>query len=254
MRLLLLFLSLLAAPLLAQEVTPNYRLTTSYGLSGLTGANALNQGLSTSLSLDRIRPIGPKTTLTAGLGLEYTNYESGNESVPCDFPLGDKAVSFNTTETYEFNPLNATLRLGAEQRFGRFSLRALLLPTLRVYDRITSTSAVNFDFLGRPDQYVSEKVRPNEEFIWTDDSRRELRYNSPVQLQAALEVDFAISKRYAVGLGFRTGLTKYELENVFVEQELFPCGIAGCTLVSEYVADSVNARTSSAYLTLRITL
>lgn len=256
---LLIFLALLATPLLAQETTPDYRFTTSYGLSGLTGEDALNKGIFTSINLDRIRPIGPKTTLTLGMGLDYANYENGTENEPCDFPFGLKVITFSFNETYEFNPLHATLRLGAEQRFGRFSVRALLLPTLRVYDRITSNSAINFDVTGRPDQFSSQKVRPEERFTSTDGSNRELRYNSPFQLQAAVEIDFSIGKRYAIGMGFRTGLTKYRLYN-YVTESQFPsipdplCVIDGCPTFIEYEASSVNARTSSGYLTLRVAL
>lgn len=247
------FVYLVAGASLAAQDIPKYRLTTHYGLAGLTGERALNQGFAAGLSLDKFYPLGPKNTLFAGAGLQHANYENGNIGQPCDFPLGDKVVVFNFSETYEFNPLEASLRLGAEQRFGRFSVRGVLLPTLRLRDRITANSNVDFAQPFRPNQTASTKVRPNESFLWTDNTIRELRYNTPARLQVALEVNVAISERFTLGLGYQTGLTKYEIDNYLVRNEMMPpCGIVGCPEPEEFVVSSINARTGRGYLALQV--
>lgn len=259
--LLLCCLFSLSLSLSAQDVAPTspYSLSTNYGLAGLLGEETLNRGIFVSSSLDRRFELSKKSNVIAGLGLQYTNHEQGTENARCDFPLGNKIVTFTFSETYEFNSLDATLRLGIEHTFGQLTVRGLLLPTLRLHDRITSTNAIFFDQLGRPDQFVSNKVTPGEEFIWTDGYRRELRYNTPASIQGALEIDYAVGKRLGIGLGYQLGLTKYELTNYFLTQEFItpdggPCGIAGCPLIEEYTTTVTNARTARGYLALRVSL
>lgn len=239
-----LFLVLITAGLSAQQA--KYQVTTSFGLSGLN-ANALSQGAFAGASLDRIVPVSPKTNLFFGLGLQYSNYEVGANEEPCDFPLGDKIIFFTFSETYEFNPLEGALRFGVQQRLGKLTLSGMVLPTFRLYDRIASNYAINFDQTGRPNEFAANKVRPGDQFSWTDGTTRELRYNSPFHLRAGLALDFQLSKQLAIGLGYQVGLSKYELTNYL--QDTRPGDET-----TEFAVTNEDARTAQGYLLMRVQL
>ncbi|MEM6772934.1 MAG: hypothetical protein AAF597_20310 [Bacteroidota bacterium] len=237
-------LLLLATSLSAQKA--DYQLSATFGLSGLNG-NALEQGAYTSASLDKVHKLNDKTNFWVGLGLQYSNYEVGAAEQPCDFPLGDKVVVFTFTETYEFNPLEGVLRLGLQRKLGKFTVSGMVLPTVRLHDRIASTHAINFSQLGRPNQFGLNKVRPGEQFTWSDFTTRELRYNTSFQLRGGLTLDFALSKQLAIGLGYQAGLTKYQLTNYL--QDTRPGDE-----MTEFAVTEEDARTSQGYLLLRVKL
>ncbi len=243
-RFLFLLSLLITFNLQAQQA--KYQLSSTFGLAGLNG-NTLEAGVFTGASLDRVRPLTKRTDLLLGLGAQHSSYEVGANEQPCDFPLGDKIVTFSFNETYEFNGLDGVLRLGAQHRLGKLQLRGLLLPTLRLYDRITSTYVIDFDQIGRPNDYAISKVRPGATFDWTDGTTRVLRYNSVFQLRAGAEIDFALNKQLGVGLGYQAGLTKYILTNYYQFTR------SSGELV-EVATTEEDARTAQGYLVLRIRL
>ena len=235
---------------------PRYRLHHAYGLTGLSGDDVLARGIHVGLAGERLLPLGKQTYVILGLGMQYGNFERGDELVPCDFPLGDKVIVFSFSETYAFSSLDAVARVGVERRFGRLTFGTSLLPTLRLHDRILATSAIDYNDLGRPNQFVATRVRPGERFTWTDGNQRELRYNTPVRLQGALEVGYALSKRLTLGFGYQTDLTVYEIDNVFPEQLRVdvPCGFVSCEPTPEYTVSTTSVRTGRGYLALHLQL
>lgn len=243
-RLLLPLFLFLAIGLKAQQT--NYQLSTHFGLAGLN-VNALGKGVFTGASLDRIHTLSPKTNLLFGLGLQYSNYEVGANEQPCDFPLGDKIVTFTFNETYEFNPLESILRLGVQYQRGKFRLTGVLLPTFRLKERITSTYAIDFDQIGRPNQFAVNKVRTGEAFTWVDSSTRVLRYNTFFQLRAGLEIDFELTKQLSIGLGYQGGLSNYTLSNYL--QDIQPDNET-----TEFLISEEDASTAQGYLLFRVRL
>jgi len=257
MRITLLLCCLFSLSLYAQDASPTspYRLSINYGVAGLQ-KGVIAEGAFTSGGLDRILRVSPKTNAILGLNVQYANYKSGAEDTPCDFILGDKAIFFSFSETYEFRALETGLKIGIEHRRGKFTVRGALLPTLRAHSQITSNNVIDFDNSGRPNLTASYTGQPGEEFTWTDETQRELRYNTPARIQALLEADFALTKRFGIGIGYQFGLTKYELTNYFVEQPnpFGPvCDPTPC-LLPERAVNTLNANAGRAYLALRVSL
>lgn len=248
-------LSLLFLCLSLAAQSNSYRMVGGVGVRGIS-ADAISQAPSATLGIEKVTIWGSRTDLFFGAGLEYGSFTAGSGLQPCNFPLGDKIVTFSFSESYDTRPLDLQLSAGIDYHLGNFRLRASLLPTLRLHDQISASSFVGFDNQFRPSLALAASVNPGEQFSWTDGTERELRYNSPVQLQGALEVGVQLSDGLDIGLGYRHGLTKYELQNYVVgfSDPPGPIGVGFRPSFEEFQDSSTKVATGTGYLMMRFGL
>lgn len=248
-------LSLLFLCLSLTAQTDSYRIVAGVGARGLS-SEALDQAPSAAFGIEKVTMLGSRVDLFFGAELEYGSFTVGSGFLPCFFPLGDKIVTFSFSESYDTRRLDLQLSAGIDYHLGNFRLRASLLPTLRLHDQIKASSFVDFDNQFRPSLALTASVNPGEQFSWTDGTERELRYNSPVQLQGALEVGVQLSDGLDIGLGYRHGLTKYELQNYVVgtSDPQGPIGVPFITSFEEFQDSSTKVATGTGYLMMRFGL
>lgn len=207
-------------------------------------------GVAYNFGLEYQYPLTTNFNLFTGIGLQHTSFSDGTgEPTPCVFPEGLKVVTFTNSDRYRFNRYEITMSLGLEKEFGKFSLRGSLIPTYLLRDRIDVELLTDFTRPNRPDNRTQSTVKPGDSFrnggeVITVD------YSTRFQLQGGLEVLYAASDRISLGLGYRRGLTTYELET---RTNLTVCGGLECIPV-EVDNSSIDARSGSGFLMLRFKL
>ncbi len=207
-------------------------------------------GVAFNLGLEYQRPIAANFHLFMGAGLQYTSFKDRSRgAIPCDFPLGDKVVTFTNSDRYQFNRYDATVSLGLEKRMGKLSLRGSLIPAYLLRDRIDVELLTYFSQPNRPDSRAEATVNPGDSFM-NGGQEVTVDYSTRFQLQGGVEALYAVTDRFSLGLGYRRSLTKYELET---RSTLTVCSELNCIPV-EVDNSSIDARAGSGFLVLRFKL
>lgn len=236
----------LSVGLLAQS---NYfSVTAGGGISAPLEANR-GTGLAGFVDVTYDLPLSEKTAVFVGAGLQFSALRDASAgAIPCDFPLGNKVVTFSELETFSTRRLDYTVQLGLERRYGKFALRGSLIPTYWLRDQIEYSRVISFDGNGRPDQVLTAKIAPGETI---QESNREwtIDYSSRFHLQGGVAVHYHLSDRLEIGVAYRRGLTDHRLQN----KTLAICGVAGCDEV-DFENSRIDARTGSGFFVARFRL
>lgn len=249
-RLLLLF-TLLSISLSGQQ-SP-YQFTIMVGSQGSV-SESLDRGPAASIGLERVSMLGLRTDFFIGAGLQYGSYSTGVEDQIPDFIIGQVAIDYFLTQTYTPRQLDAFLTVGLDYHLGNLKIRGALHPMLRLHSRIKAEDRLDFFPEGRPDILAVETAAPGERFSWMDGLERELRYDTPFQLQASLEVTTELTPGVAVGLGYRQGIFDYDLRNFAVDWTNPPdCDPSAC-IFTPYESGRSDLQAGFGYVALRLNL
>ncbi|MFK8162089.1 MAG: hypothetical protein AB8H12_06450, partial [Lewinella sp.] len=179
----------LSVSLAAQD--HHFQLNGGLGQSSLFKAQT-ESGLGGTLALEYHRSINPKTSFFVGIGGQYTNFEDQSTTVPCNFAIGLKVVSFITTEIYEVHRTDLTLSAGLAHQIGKLVVRGSLLPTMRLTDKIDGNLIQDFNFPSRPTRELEFSLKPGDRINPDGPVEYTVDYTDKVQLQGEIGLTYAI--------------------------------------------------------------
>lgn len=235
----------LDAQVSSDSLRSGFRVTAGAGLT-LGTDDLVGAGLGLRLGVDYQQPLSHSIALSGGFGLQQRNTVAGTaENIPCDFPLGDKVISYSDWESYRTHELEAFIRIGADYHRNRFSIGLAVLPAYRISYKISYTAQRDFDFDNRPDNVVDVTINSGERIFLVTGQDRSVQYANDFNLQAEVNLQYAITPRTRVGIAFQPMLTNNDVE--FGDQ-LF-CGIAACELV-ELSETIFSARVHTTFLSI----